>query len=101
MKNDLHLKGQLKWYLMWPVIMTVILFGVNLWIYTIDKSSGIIMSAFLLIYIIVVIFLYLLIIFLMLLLVLFLLLFLLFFLLIIKITLRIFFFVILEIILLN
>ena len=59
MKNDLHLKGQLKWYLMWPVIMTVILFGVNLWIYTIDKSSGIIMSAFLLIYIIVVIFLYL------------------------------------------
>ena len=58
MKNDIRLKGQLKLYLMWPLIMAVLLFAINVWIYTIDKSSGLIMSMFVLIYIVAVAILY-------------------------------------------
>ena len=58
MKNDIHLKGQLKLYLMWPVIMAILLFIINIWIYTIDKSSGFTMSIFLVVYIVVVVLLY-------------------------------------------
>ena len=58
MKNDIRLKGQLRLYLMWPLIMAVLLFAVNIWIYTIDKSSGLVMSIFVFIYIVVVAILY-------------------------------------------
>ena len=58
MKNDIRLKGQLRLYLMWPLIMAVLLFAVNIWIYTIDRSSGLVMSMFLVIYIVIVAILY-------------------------------------------
>ena len=58
MKNDIRLKGQLKLYLMWPLIMAVLLFAINVWVYTINQSSGLIMSMFVLIYIVAVAILY-------------------------------------------
>ena len=58
MKNEMHLKGQLKLYLMWPLIMAILLVAIDIWVCTIDKSSGLIMSVFVLIYIIAVAILY-------------------------------------------
>ena len=58
MKNDIRLKGQLKLYMQWPLIMTILLVAINIWIYTIDKQSGLVMSVFLFIYIGAVVLLY-------------------------------------------
>ena len=58
MKNDIRLKGQLKLYMQWPLIMTILLLAINIWIYTIDKQSGLVMSVFLFIYIGAVVLLY-------------------------------------------
>ncbi len=58
MKNDLHLKGQLKLYMQWPVIMAILLLAMNIWFYMIDKRAGLLMSIFLAIYMVVVAVLY-------------------------------------------
>lgn len=58
MKNDLHLKGQLKLYMQWPVIMAILLLAMNIWFYMIDKRAGLLMSIFLVIYMVVVAVLY-------------------------------------------
>ena len=58
MKNDIRLKGQLKLYMQWPLIMTILLLAINIWIFTIDRHSGLVMSVFLLIYIGAVVLLY-------------------------------------------
>lgn len=58
MKNDLHLKGQLKLYMQWPVIMAILLLAMNIWFYMIDKQAGLLMSIFLAIYLVVVAVLY-------------------------------------------
>lgn len=46
----MRLKGQLKLYMRWPLIMTILLLAMNLWIYMIDKRAGVIMSVFILVY---------------------------------------------------
>ena len=51
MKDDIRLKGQLKLYMQWPLIMTILLLAIDIWIFTIDRDSGLVMSVFLLIYI--------------------------------------------------
>lgn len=53
-KRDVRLKGQLKMYMQWPVIMTVLLLAMNIWIYKIDRKAGGIMSAFVIIYVVIV-----------------------------------------------
>lgn len=58
-KQKVRLKGQLKLYMQWPAIMAVLLIGMNIWIYRLDKKAGILMSLFLLLYIIMIGFLYL------------------------------------------
>ncbi len=58
MKDDIRLKGQLKLYMQWPLIMTILLLAINIWIFMIDKYSGLVMSVFLLIYIVAVAILY-------------------------------------------
>lgn len=58
-KQKVRLKGQLKIYMQWPAIMAVLLVGMNIWIYRLDKKAGILMSLFLLLYIIMIGFLYL------------------------------------------
>ncbi|MBP3663967.1 MAG: DHH family phosphoesterase, partial [Tyzzerella sp.] len=49
--NDVHLKGQLKMYMQWPLIMSALLIAMNIWIYKEDKKAAGIMFVFVLIYI--------------------------------------------------
>lgn len=48
--KNMRLKGQLKMYMQWPLIMSVLLIGMNIWMYMIDKKAGIMMSVFIVIY---------------------------------------------------
>lgn len=40
MKQDLKLKGRLKVYLQWPVIMIILLVAMDVWMFRIDKKTG-------------------------------------------------------------
>lgn len=53
-KKDVRLKGQLKMYMMWPLIMTVLLIAMNAWMYKIDRKAGGMMSVFVVIYMVIV-----------------------------------------------
>ena len=53
-KQDIQLKGQLKLYMQWPAIMSVLLLAMNVWIYKIDHREGFIMLIFVLIYMLIV-----------------------------------------------
>ena len=53
--NKLKLRGKLKTYLQTPLLLGVMLTFVNLWIYSIDVQAGLILSGFLLIYMVVII----------------------------------------------
>lgn len=53
-KRDIQLKGQLKLYMQWPAIMSVLLMAMNVWIYKIDHRAGFIMLIFVLIYMLIV-----------------------------------------------
>ena len=39
-KKDVRLKGQLKMYMRWPIIMTVLLIAMNIWMYKIDRQAA-------------------------------------------------------------
>ena len=54
MKKDVHLKGMLRLYMQWPAIMSILLIAMNLWIYSVDKRAGVIMSLFVAVYIVIV-----------------------------------------------
>ena len=58
MKSKMQLKGQLRMYMQWPLIMFILLVAMNIWIYAIDRKSGFIMSIFIVIYICIAAFLY-------------------------------------------
>ena len=49
-KNRMRLKGQLRMYMSWPLIMTILLAAVDVWVYVIDKRAGFLMMVFILIY---------------------------------------------------
>ena len=49
-KKGMRLKGQLRMYMNWPLIMTVLLAAMNIWRYMIDKKAGLMMSVFILVY---------------------------------------------------
>ena len=49
-KKGMRLKGQLRMYMNWPLIMTILLVAMNLWLYMIDKKAGFMMSVFILVY---------------------------------------------------
>lgn len=53
-KQNIQLKGQLRLYMQWPAIMTIVLFAMTVWIYTVDHRAGTIMFIFVFIYMIVV-----------------------------------------------
>ena len=46
----MRLKGQLRMYMSWPLIMAILLAAVDVWVYVIDKKAGLIMTVFILIY---------------------------------------------------
>ena len=58
MKKDVQLKGQLKLYMQWPAIMAILLVAMNIWILMLDQRAGLVMSIFVLIYIVAVLLLY-------------------------------------------
>ena len=57
-KGTIHFKGQLKLYMQWPVVMTILLIAMNIWIYMVDQSAGFLMSIFVIIYAIIAFILY-------------------------------------------
>lgn len=57
-KQKIRVKGQLRTYMQWPAILGVLLMGMNVWIYRMDRKVGLVMSAFVLLYIIMVVILY-------------------------------------------
>lgn len=58
MNQDIKLKGQLKFYMQWPIILTILLVAMNIWIFKIDREAGAVMSLFVIAYVCVVLFLY-------------------------------------------
>lgn len=50
MSRRLKLNNALKSYLLWPILLTVLLLGMNLNIYVIDRKAGIVMAVFVLVY---------------------------------------------------
>ena len=50
-KNKMQLKGQLRMYMRWPLIMTLLLIGMDVWVYMVDKKAGLLMSVFIIIYV--------------------------------------------------
>ena len=53
MKKKGKLNGQLKLYMQWPVIMIILLVIMSVWMYIIDLTAGLVMSFFVIVYIIV------------------------------------------------
>lgn len=50
-KNKMQLKGQLRMYMRWPLIMTLLLIGMDVWVYMVDKKAGLLMSVIIIIYV--------------------------------------------------
>ncbi len=50
MNRKLRLRGALRAYLFWPVLMTLLLLGMNLFIYIINRKAGVIMTGFTFVY---------------------------------------------------
>lgn len=59
MNQDVKLKGRLKFYMQWPIILSILLIAMNVWIFRIDKDAGAVMIFFVVLYIIAVVFMYL------------------------------------------
>ncbi len=57
-KQKIRVKGQLRTYMQWPAILGILLMGMNVWIYKMDRKAGLVMSAFVLLYIVMVVILY-------------------------------------------
>ncbi len=59
MNKKIKLRGQLRSYMQWPILLTLLLAAMNVWIYVVDMKAGLLMSVFVGIYIIIVFSLYL------------------------------------------
>ena len=57
-KQGMRLKGTLKLYMQWPLVMSVILIVMNGWVYYIERKAGILMAICVLVYLIVTVSLY-------------------------------------------
>lgn len=58
MKRKIQLKGQLRRYLQWPLLLSFLLLIMNLFMYPVSVKAGLLMSAFVLFYLAVVLLLY-------------------------------------------
>ena len=52
MKNDMEVKGRLKWYLRWPIILNIIVGLMTIGAILIDCNVGILMGIFFLMHLI-------------------------------------------------
>ena len=59
MNQDIRLKGRLKFYMQWPIILTILLIVMNIWVFKVNKEAGAVMIFFVLVYAIAVVFMYL------------------------------------------
>lgn len=50
----MRLKGQLRMYMQWPLIMTILLLAMNIWMYMTDQKAGLTMTVFVIIYVVIV-----------------------------------------------
>ncbi len=50
MKKNVKLNGQLRLYVRWPLYLTLLLIGMNLWIYVLSREAGMVMAVFVLFY---------------------------------------------------
>ena len=50
-RNKMQLKGQLRMYMRWPLIMTLLLIGMDAWVYMVDKKAGLLMTVIIIIYV--------------------------------------------------
>ena len=53
MKKNVKLNGQLRLYVRWPLYLTVLLIGMNIWIFLISAQAGMVMAAFVAVYAVV------------------------------------------------
>lgn len=53
-KKNMRLKGQLRMYMQWPLIMTVLLLAMNILMYMTDRKAGFTMTVFVGIYVVIV-----------------------------------------------
>ena len=58
MNGKIKIKGQLKLYMQWPVILAVLLILMDICVFRINRRAGAIASGFLAVYLLIVIFLY-------------------------------------------
>lgn len=59
MKKSMKIKGALKLYLDWPILLSVFLIAMNACLYMVDKTAGVVATIFVVLYIIFAAFLYL------------------------------------------
>lgn len=55
MNNRLKIKGKLRTYLQMPILLGLMFLAVNIWIYTINVQSGVILSVFLFVYYVIIV----------------------------------------------
>ena len=53
MEKNVKLNGQLRLYVRWPLYLTVLLIGMNIWIFLISAQAGMVMAAFVAVYAVV------------------------------------------------
>jgi len=58
MRKKIKVRGALKVYLRWPILLSLLLVCMNISIYMVDQKAGIVMSGFVLLYIVIVLLLY-------------------------------------------
>lgn len=58
MRNNIHLKGKLGMYMRWPLLMSLLLIGLNVWMYVVNRKAGYLMTIFVVVYIVIVVALY-------------------------------------------
>ncbi len=58
MKRNIKVKGALKAYLRWPIMLSLLLVCMNIGIYLIDQNAGIVMLGFVVLYVIIAMLLY-------------------------------------------
>ena len=46
MNNDMEIKGRLKWYLRWPIILNIIVAAMAIGVFVLDHQAGILMGIF-------------------------------------------------------
>ena len=58
MDGKIRIKGQLKFYMQWPLILTILLVIMDILVFTVNRRAGALVSIFIAAYILIVVFLY-------------------------------------------